>query len=179
MNSRITAVLIALLGLALLGAFPKKTSYDSAWSRTAMTVPGPRGKGCIVYRPTSGASFVLEENGTNTDAVFELPLQVVITNTATSTFILCAHQTAAPTINALGYFSSGAAHPAGPGICRFIAAGATDYFGVASDAFSGTTGSGTAGNPVGYAANFAGRTYLSGMNPGGSSEGAAIICEVE
>ena len=165
-----------LVGFVLLtGAFPKKTSYDEAWARTAMVVPAPRGNGCIAYQATSGAAFVLERNGTNTDATWTLPLQVVVTNTATSTFILCAHQDTAPTINAYGYFSAGTSYSAGPGICRFFSAGSTDYFGVASDAFSRTG----AGIPVGGTIANPSTVYLSAIMPGGSSENRAYICEVE
>lgn len=155
--------------LLLTAALSKQT--DSAWSRTPVTLPAPVGHGCMTYNPAA-TSFILESNGTNTDASFRLPLQVHITNTGTAAATICATQDTGATINRFGYFSAGTSYSAGSGICTVVAAGAQSvFFGVAADSFFNTG----AGWPVGSVPSVVGRTYLV-MN---KSEGDLTICEVE
>jgi hypothetical protein len=167
--------IIAGLFLILTGAFPKKTSYDPAWSRTAMTVPEPRGRGCITSNATTAAAAALVRNGYGTRAVYQLPLQVVVTNTATSAITLCASQNPATSVDRTGLFPASGVYSLGAGICRVFAAGATDYFGVPSDAYSGVAG----GFPVGTVPALGLNTYLLAINPAGTGSSDVIVCEVE
>lgn len=167
--------LIAGLFLTLTAAFPKKTSYDPAWSRTAMTVPEPRGRGCITYNATTAAATALVRNGYGTRAVYALPLQVVVSNTATSAITLCASQNPATSVDRTGLFPASGVYSLGSGICRIFPAGATDYFGVPSDGFSG----GASGFPVGAVPALGASTYLLAINPAGTGSSDLHVCEVE
>lgn len=167
--------LITGLFLVLTGAFPKKTSYDPAWSRTAMTVPEPRGRGCITYNATTAAATALVRNGYGTRAVYSLPLQVVVSNTATSAITLCASQNPATSVDRTGLFPASGVYSLGAGICRIFPAGSTDYFGVPSDGFSGVGG----GFPVGTVPALGASTYLLVINPAGTGSSDLHVCEVE
>lgn len=166
-----TKRLLFALGAFLLLTAALSKNTDLAWSRTTITRPAPAGRGCSTYNPAS-TSFILENNGTNTDSLFQLPLQVTITNTGTAAATVCATQDPAATINRFGYFSAGTAYSAGPGNCKVVVAGAQDvYMGVDTDSFFRTG----AGWPVGAVPALIGQTYLI-MN---KSVGDLTICEVQ
>jgi hypothetical protein len=103
-----------------------------------------------------------------------LPLQVAVTNTATSAITICASQNPTATIDRGGYFSVGTAYSAGPGVCRIIAAGAIEvFFGVGTDSFMRTGG----GWPVGSVPALVQQTYLMVVDPAASGSDF-IVCEV-
>lgn len=168
-------LLLATVALAALAA-PLSKQTDAAWSRTPVPRPAPVGHGCMFYNASVATAVALDNNTTaQTDALFQLPLQVVVTNTATSAITLCASQNPSATIDRTGRFSASGVYSAGPGPCRVFGAGVTDYFGVDSETFFRTG----AGWPVGSVPSLIQQTYLMVINPAGAGSSDFFVCEVQ
>jgi hypothetical protein len=197
---KLLIALMALIALPAAAAEPGNPSYVEQWARTPVTVPSPRGLGCMVYAAAAATATPLRDANANY-AVFTLPVQYLIVNTATSAVTVCNTQDVDATIDRVGRFSvedDATRYAAGPGSCVIVGAGGTAFHGAFNQTFAQTSGSWTVGSnarsctgtgaPCEVTANCqtgactggkTAKTYVSIVNAAGSGSGDVYICEIE
>ena len=181
---------------------PENPSYAPQWSRTQVTRAMPFGRGCMHYDATAATSTILR-NPDSSAAVIQLPMQLMIVNTATSVAMVCSTQDVDASFDRNGYFTAeddATRYAAGKGVCTPVPGGGTNFHGTFLGSFRQSNDSWPVGSNVrscsvsGAPCEVSGncpagsgtctgprvdKTYIGIIVPAGSGAGTVYVCEVQ